>query len=264
MDLVHALRRSRIERTDRLDDDAVRALWRFRLGHIDLRPDVSEDDDFLAFQQDLRHPDLVWTVTDRTGGLRMMMLVQRRRVALAGRSRGVLFPEYGFVDHALRGHPVVPLSLLVLLVLGLVRLRSLRACLASASYPASYISWARGLPAIASVGTRDLSVARREELHAVGRALAGSCYRAQDGTIAARTRPRPGRAPRSRSGREVLADFERMDPDWRQGRTLLWTQPLAPMLLLRFAADVVLRWARRLPSSRRPAYGTRSMRTSRS
>ena len=79
MDLVHALRRSRIERTDRLDDDAVRALWRFRLGHIDLRPDVSEDDDFLAFQQDLRHPDLVWTVTDRTGGLRMMMLATYSR-----------------------------------------------------------------------------------------------------------------------------------------------------------------------------------------
>lgn len=249
MNLLVAVARSSIRRTPRLDEAALRELWRFRLGMIDLKDGVTEEVDFEKFCADFSKGDHVWTVRNRSGALVLTMMLTAERVRLAGREVLMLVPEYGFVAPEARSGPLVPLAMLTLVLLALAEHRSTGAWFTSGTYPSSYISWAKGIAPMWTVQSADLSAADRELLLAMGRHIAGDAFRESDGTIDLRTRPRPTPEPRSAEGRRHFAHYETCNPDWREGRALLFTHPFD----LRDVPSALWRAATRRRTAHRPA-----------
>lgn len=225
MNLLTALTRSSVRRARRLDHDAVRELWRFRLGMIDLKDRVPPEADFTAFTQDFNHDGLVWTVRDGAGSVVVMMMLSAERVHLQDRHLALLIPEYGFVAPEVRSSPIVPVAMLTMAILGLLQLGTTQAWFVGGAYPSSFISWTRSLSSLWTVHSPELTDADRDLLHAVGNRLAGERYRRSDGTIELRTLPRPTPGPRSARGRELFSHYQACNPEWRQGRALLFAHP---------------------------------------
>lgn len=234
--------RSSFRRATTLSDEELRALWRFRLSLINLKPTIPPEQDFAAFAKDFRWPGFVWILREdeRVVGF---FLQRGEPLTFRGRRLLCLLPEYGFLAPHLRGHPVLPVASVLITVLALARHPLRPKYVAASTYPPGYIAFRRVIRPFWTVGSVDLPPFERALLQHLGERVSGASFRAADGTVNMRTLPIAPEEPASRDdSRRLYADYEAANAEWRLGRGLFFLFPLDARLLVR----VVLHGAERL------------------
>jgi hypothetical protein len=223
------MKTSSFRRTASLSVADVRALWRFRLTLIDLKPTVTPEQDWEAFAEDFRWPGWVWRLFD--GDALVGCFLQRAvPVSFEGEEILCLIPEYGFLAPEVRGGPIVPLASAALTALAIAAYPLRRKFLVGIAYPPSFIAFRRAVRPMWHAGSPDLPPWEGRLMGHLAERFAGKGGRG-DGTVAMRTLPRVGPAPRSADGREIYAEYLAANPDWSQGNGLFFMHPLDAGLL---------------------------------
>lgn len=235
--------KSSFRRATSLDETELRALWRMRLSLINLKPTVTEEQDFAAFAADFQWPGFVWILQDQG---RILGFFLQRGVPVLWQNRRLfcLLPEYGFLARELRGHPVLPLASLAITLLTVARHPLLPAYVAASTYPPGYIAFRRTIRPFWTLHAPDLPEWERGLLKHLGARIAGDRFRPEDGTVLMRTLPivqhAEGRADHADS-RRLYQDYVSANPDWKEGRGLFFLFPLDARVLSRVALHAVER-----------------------
>lgn len=238
--------RSSFRRASALGDEDLRALWRFRLSLINLKPTLTPEQDFAAFAKDFRWPGFVWILREdeRVVGF---FLQRGEPLTFRGRRLLCLLPEYGFLAPHLRGHPVLPVASVLITVLALARHPLRPKYVAASTYPPGYIAFRRVIRPFWTLGSTDLPAFERALLLHLGQRVSGVSFRAEDGTVNMRTLPIAQREPGeggSEDSSRLYADYAAANPAWRQGRGLFFLFPLDACLLARVVLHGAERFAR--------------------
>lgn len=202
-----------------LSDDDVRELWRFRLRFMDLKPSVDPEEDYASFADFVRRADVAWVLLDGAA-IAAISFYRNEVIEHAGRRYHVLFGEYGFA--ALRGDPRMVLAILWLFVQPLVRGRGRAVYYFGFAYPHSYLSLARASSHVWLLGDEAMPTRERAIADALGRRLGGERWdpvrrRYDFPTLPREAVPRASAPHRAR----LLAHYERLNPEWREGQGLL-------------------------------------------
>jgi hypothetical protein len=239
--------KSTFRRATSLNEAELRALWRMRLGLINLKPSVSEEQDFAAFAQDFQWPGYVWILQDQE---RILGFFLQRGMPVLWQHRRLfcLLPEYGFIAPELRGHPSLPLASLAITLLTLARHPLLPAYVAASTYPPGYIAFRRTVRPFWTLQATDLPAWERGLLLHLGALVARDRFRPEDGTVTMRTIPivaREDGAAGHADSRRFYQDYVAANPEWKQGRGLFFVFPLNARVLSRVALHSVERlWQR--------------------
>jgi hypothetical protein len=220
--------KSTFRRATSLTEEELRALWRFRLGLINLKPTIPPEEDFAAFAADFQTQGFAWILREdeRVAGF---FLQRALPLDWEGRRLLCLLPEYGFLAPHLRGHPILPLATLytTLLCVGDDPLRA--RYVAASAYPPAYIAFRRVFRVFWTLRDPDLPPWERGLLLHLAERLAGEKLRREDGTVEMRTIPIVAREPGSAGSadsRQLYEDYVAANPDWRGGRGLFFLMPL--------------------------------------
>lgn len=222
-----------IRRTSSLTEADLRALWRLRLSLIDLKPSVTPEQDFEAFAEDFRWPGYVWIQYDK-GEVGGFFLQRGVPVTWGGEELMCLLPEYGFIAAHLRGGSVMPLAAALITALSAARHPWRRKFVAASTYPPGYIAFRRAVTPFWTLHDGEVPAWERGLLLHLAERVSGEKFQA-DGTVIMRTLPRPAQAPRSEAGQRLFAEYERLNPDWREGRGLFFLFPVGAGTLARAA-----------------------------
>jgi hypothetical protein len=236
--------RSSFRRAPSLSEEEIRALWRFRLEQIRLKPTVSEAQDLAAFTADFRWPGWVWILRE---GERVVGFFLQRGEAMEFRGRRLLclLPEYGFLAPHLRGHPLLPVACVIVTLLSLGRHPLRPKYVAASTYPPGYIAFRRAVRPFWTLGSADLPAWERQLLLHLGARVSGAKFRAEDGTVDMRTIPIPREPGNHGDSRSLYGEYAAANPRWREGRGLFFLFPLDAGLLGRVVLHGVERLLRR-------------------
>lgn len=226
--------RSSFRRTTSLTDDEVRALWRFRLTLVDLKPTVSQEQDYASFSKDLRWPGWVWILRDE-GEVAGFFLQRGVPLEWDGRALLCLLPEYGFLAPHLRGHPVLPLASAAITVLSLGAHPLRPKYVAASTYPPGYIAFRRVIEPFWTLHDPTLPAWEKGLLQHLASRVSASSYDPETGVVTMRTIPRVDREPAAPDSRALWDDYARANPRWREGYGLFFMFPLDAGLLARVA-----------------------------
>lgn len=245
MNVVQALFGTRIRKPRALSREELRALWSFRLEQINLRSDISEEEDFEAFVRDFDVDGRVWYLLER-GKPVGMYLQAVRLVEHEGRRLVVGAPDYVFMARHLRRHPALAFGVAWLTIWPMLRHPFRHPIMTGGVYPSSYIGWRRMVERCFSLGDPALSSSERALVARLGPLIWGEAW-VGDGTLRFRTIPEASR-PRSPLGLQLFEAYESMNPEWRTGRALFFVSPMG-------VGDVAIGLQRALFSKRRTAGG---------
>lgn len=236
--------RSRFRRSQTLPEPELRALWRLRLSLISLKPTVSEEQDFLAFQKDFQWPGWVWSLHD--GDAVVGFFLQRGvRVSYEGQALLALLPEYGFLAPAYRGRPVVPLASVVITTLVMLAAPHLPKVVAASTYPPGYVAFRQVIRPFWTLGAPGLPAWERGLLLLLADRVSGASFEPSDGTVTMRTLPFPPQAPRTDETRELYEAYVAENPRWREGRGLFFMFPVSVWVLVKVVLHAGRRWLKR-------------------
>lgn len=202
-----------------LSADDIRALWRFRLRFMDLKPSVDPEDDYANFAGFVRAADVAWILLD-DDGIAAISFYRNEVVEHDGRSYRVLFGEYGFA--ALRGDPRMVLAITWLFVQPLVRGGGRPVFYFGFAYPHSYLSLVGAAGDTWLLGDEAMPAREEAIAAALGRRFGGASWDPVGRRYSFPTLPREA-VPRASAPHRAgpLAHYERLNPDWREGQGLL-------------------------------------------
>ena len=237
--------RSRFRRAQTLTEADLRALWRLRLSLIALKPTVSEDQDFLAFQKDFDWPGWVWSLHD--GESVVGFFLQRGvKVTYDGQELLALLPEYGFLAPSHRGRPVVPLASVVITALVMLIAPRSPKVVAASTYPPGYVAFRQVIRPFWTLGAPGLPAWERGLLLQLAEQVSGASFEPKDGTVTMRTLPFPPKEAQSDETRRLYADYVAENPRWREGRGLFFMFPVSAWVLARVVLHAGRRWLKTL------------------
>lgn len=237
--------RSHFRRSQTLTEPELRALWRLRLSLISLKPTVSEEQDFLAFQKDFAWPGWVWSLHD--GDAVVGFFLQRGApITYDGQKILALLPEYGFLAPAHRGRPVVPLASVVITALVMLAAPLATKVVAASTYPPGYVAFRQVIRPFWTLGAPGLPAWERGLLLQLAERVSGASFEPKDGTVTMRTLPFPPKAPGSDETRRLYADYVAENPRWREGRGLFFMFPVSAWVLARVVLHAGRRWLKGL------------------
>ena len=235
-----------------LTEEALRAMWRFRLGIFELKPTCDPEADWRAFADYCRQSQIVTRLFDSAGALQGMVVMRWQTKNHGGKPYTVLLPEFMFLTPAARQRTILPRMYAEVTARCVPVLLSGPTYLAGFGYPSGFLSADR------LVGRMHF----RDEPH--GDALVAHIFDtlvtlAGDRWIAERAVKDMPTLPRTLTARWATAqgrhprfnDYIARCPDWAEGYTL----PLVGRVTLqgafaRLTRRFARRWARRSPSPR--------------
>lgn len=226
--------RNVIRRATSLTDDELRALWRFRLTLVQLKPTVTPERDFEVFSGDFAWPGWVWILYEQDGAERRVagfFLQRGTPLTFEGEELLCLLPEYGFLAPHLRGHPVLPLGTVAVTLLSLARHPLRRKYVAASTYPPGYIAFRRAIRPFWTVHEPDLPARERRLLHHLAARVSPTSFRPDDGTVTMRTVPYVDPPGKNADSRRLFSTYEAQNPHWREGRGLFFLFPLSARTL---------------------------------
>jgi len=212
-----ALRRVRVVLTcgSALDEDTLRAMWRFRLSVMKLKPAVDAATDwekYAGFARAADHVALLWDGDGAVCGTAMFALVQGQGWLLA-------LMEYVFVAPGLQGNPMLPRAAIRLLVAMFRARRGRRLFAAGAGYPVSMLLLGRYFPPLFMDGEPITDPLLGTVLEAARARLAGAAWNAERGNVELPTIP-PEPPPWwfAMAQRDpAYARYTALNPHWRLG-----------------------------------------------
>lgn len=225
-----------------LDEQTLRAMWRFRLSVMQLKPAVDPTQDWDKYAAFVSKADYVALLQDDGGavcGTGVFALVESAAWLLA-------LLEYTFVAPGLEGNPMLVRAGLRLMI-DLFRMRrGRRLFTAGAGYPVSMLLLGRYWPPLYMDG-EPINDPLIEEVLGVTRArLAGAAY--ERGCVVMPTLPPdPPTWWFARAQRDpAFARYAALNPRWREGHGLVCVAEVQPRHALTFGAGLVRRSARQL------------------
>lgn len=242
--------KSSFRQASSLSQEELRALWRFRLTLVNLKPTVTQEQDFAAFARDFQWQGYVWILHEHA---QVVGFFLQRGVPMVWRGRKLLclLPEYGFLAPHLRGHPVLPMGCVVVTLLSMLRQPLRDKYVAASTYPPGYIAFRRAISPFWTLQDPQLPQWERSLLLHLAERLAGDKFRTTDGTVQMRTTPivqrrqRAGAAADTDSDR-LLAAYEAENPEWQSGRGLFFLFPLDAALIGRVVLHAADRFLSKL------------------
>lgn len=217
----------------------LRECWRFRLSLIALRPEVTPEDDWLAFRAYFRPGVELITQRRADGELSAIFAWSLREVREDGRARVIIDADYGFVRPEERQRLVVAVAFARIWGSAALRGRTATVTLLGSGYPSGVMGFGRFARRIRGLADPDLEPWERRILAAY--CAEHECVDAGRGILRMRTRPlERRREPRSARSRELLAWFEGQVPDWEEGRGLVYVVCFAPTAMLRASLRAVM------------------------
>lgn len=210
-----------------LDEETLRAMWRFRLRFVALKPHVAEEQDFASFTAFFRKAHTVVLARDAAGEIQVMLAMAVRLDA--GRRERLLVWEYTFFAPEHRRDPRMYAAWWWLIARRVVPSSGWSTWCVAWTYPASYVALRNSLPGIVSLRGPGISEAARGVLTRFGRDVGGASFDEATGVRDMPTIPRepfqvrPGRGAKARAGQEYVE----ANPRWAEGKTLAVVAPLS-------------------------------------
>lgn len=224
----------RVVPTDHADESFLKTLWLLRQKLIDLKPNVTSQSDFASFHDFFKTRDTWVTLIQAHEGTIRGFLGWRTRLMQFGNDRFVIIDsDYYFIERAIRGHVILTPMAMSCYLAGVWQFKSFRAVIVGHGYPSSVLSGARFSHRTRFLQDADIEPWEREAMLQFAQRYCRSSFDAKRGLVDMRTKPRESRQePRTRKGQEILARYERYNPDWTEGVGLPYLIHLAPKSIL--------------------------------
>lgn len=238
---------SRLSRTlcdgKTLGEDELRALWRFRIGLVPLKPSTDPDTDFARFSRRCRASQYVLRYRDPEGQLRGMGVAQFRHERWRDERYLVVLPEYGFLDPAYRRDPEVLLGFLSLFVRLLAQARGRPIYGFAIGYLQGFVSIDAMTSPLWTLGDPDVPPLERDLLERGMQEIAGEAWDRSTHRISLPTLPRdPSPAWWAAMGSDpAVVRYLSLCPDWLEGKAIGFAGRGDLAALVRIAT----RWVRR-------------------
>lgn len=227
-----------------LDEQTLRAMWRFRLSVMQLKPGVDLALDWEKYAAFVRKADYVALLQGDGGavcGTGVFALVESEAWLLA-------LLEYTFVAPGLEGNPMLVRAGLRLMIDLFRARRGRRLFTAGAGYPVSVLLLGRYWPPLYMDGEPIDDPLIAEVLDVTRARLAGAAYDQERGCVVMPTiPPDPPVWWYARARRDpTFARYAALNPRWREGLGLVCVAEVQPRHVLTFGAGLLRRTARQL------------------
>lgn len=200
----------------------IDACWQLRGRLIGLRADVLPGFDRAAFGDDLRRAWRLSVLRDPDGNVCGFNDLQTH----CWPGELVLQGEYGFIAPAWRGHPALQLMLLRPVSEALLRHGGgRRAIYVGDVYPTGFRPFVRTLPQAALAGDAQLAPQLVDFAARHAETLYGARWEPEQTRVRLRTRPNAFEVHCAEDA-ALLARYERVNPQWREGYAALMMIPL--------------------------------------
>lgn len=230
-----------------ISEELLREIWALRVEMLALN--TSPEDDWRYFSAFVRRDDTaVLAFFDTNSAVQGFFTVSYLPVEHDGRKGLLFFSKYFYFRRAFRGHYKTMLAPWVLIPKALRRfgLRSLH--FVTSTYPQSFVSLSRASGNVVSLRSNDIALWKRAALTQFARTFYGDNFDEARGIVGNQNVVDTPTIQSSSEGRELVGEYERLNPDWQEGNTLPILFSVNPGMLV----HVVARTARRaLPRPRR-------------
>lgn len=222
-----------------LAENDIRALWRFRLRYVDLKPAVDPRDDFAAFTAFLRQASDVWVWLD---GRELLgtSIHHTGQLEFDGQRRYFVQSDYGFI--ARRGRALAMLSQAWVYTRMILAHPRSPTYVAGFVYPHSHLVYASTLSNCWLLGEPGMPAGEQAFAEHLAQLLGGKGWDPARRRYSFPTLPRERRVATSAPGRaEALARYEALNPAWQDGYGLFMLARVGPRSILEACGSMVSR-----------------------
>jgi hypothetical protein len=218
--------------TSQVSEDLLRKMWEFRLSIISLRPEITQETDWVAFRSYFQPGVEVITAKNRAGELQGIFGWSFRIVHDDQETHVVVDAEYGFVHAAARGSIIVPAAIFRTWSKAAIAGRSRIIYVLGSGYPSSVLAFNRLSDRLVSLNDADVLPWERQVI--AEHCAKNDCIDLERGILRMRTVPlEKRRIPRSESNRKKLAWYEDQIPNWEDGFGLVYLVRIDPLAIVR-------------------------------
>ena len=231
-----------------LDEETIRRFCSFRLQHMDLKPEVSLEDDFQMFAKDIRKFSYVWIEEDDNGNFCSTIVVNSKVVEYEGRRVQWLAGEYAYNS---KGQSFAWPFFYCFLYFAFHCLRRpwMPTYFAGPSYLPSFLSGFQGVSRVWTSNQKEqIPAFEAGLLPLLAEQACGANWTPDTGLVKMRTLPKDQkiRRPKSKTFQTLYDRYIQENPNWLDGYCVFVLKPVD----LRWIKDMSLQMARRLFSNR--------------
>ncbi len=232
------------------DEDVVRACWSLRLEMLTLHR--SREADWAHFRAFVTQRDAcLFTFRDPAGvvqGFFTILFIPVEHPVHAGGAtpqKGLLlYSKYFYFRAGYRGHPKTLLAPWMLVPIALRRFGVRRLHFVSTTYPQSFVSLSRSAGNVVALASPEITPWKAAALRGFAEAFYPDDFDRAAGVVRHQNVPDSPSVARSADALALGEVYERLNPQWREGRTL--------PILFSVDATLVRTWARRTLRRVRP------------
>lgn len=219
--MIYMSRRLRLEYFDgaRIPEGRLRELWQLRVDMLELHKSPEADwEYFRAFVT--RADSAILAFVSPDGRAQGFFTIAFMPVEHLGTKGLLLYSKYFYFREAYRGHYMTILAPWVLLPIGLrdFGLRPLH--FVSTTFPQSFVSLSRSAGNVRALASADITPWQHAALRGFVRELYPDDFDETRGVVCNQNVVDTGSMPRSEEALTLHAEYERLNPTWREGHTL--------------------------------------------
>lgn len=219
--MIYSKRRLRLEYFEgaRIPRDRLRELWQLRVDMLELHKTPEED--WAYFRSFVTRPDsaiLVFSSPD--GRAQGFFTIAFMPVEHLGKNGLLLYSKYFYFREAYRGHYMTILAPWVLLPIGFRNFGLRPVHFVSTTFPQSFVSLSRSAGNVRALASPDITPWQRAALQGFVTELYPDDFDRARGIIRNQNVVDAGSMPRSKEAIALHAEYERLNPTWREGHTL--------------------------------------------
>lgn len=202
-----------------LPEGRLREIWALRVEMLDLVR--SPEEDWRYFSAFVRRDDTaVMAFYDHDEAIQGFFTISYVPVEHLGRKGLLLFSKYFYFRRAYRGHYKTMLAPWLLLPIAWRRHGLRRVHFVTSTYPQSFVSLSRSSGNAVALHSAEIGPWQRAALRGFARAFYGDDFDEPSGIIRNQNVVSTPGLPQSEPSRRLAAEYERLNPDWRDGCSL--------------------------------------------
>ncbi|WP_372810013.1 hypothetical protein [Litorivivens sp.] len=202
-----------------LSDELVLELWALRRRYVSLARTESEDEAY--FRKFVSADDsIVASFHGSDGKLGGFFTIAQRPVDHAGRRGILLYSKYFYFDKAYRGHYKTLIAPWLILPRVFRRHGLRHLYFVTTAFPQSYVSLARSTGNVRALHDAKTTPWERQALHEFAGHYFGRDWQFERGVVINQNVADSESLARSEEAQALTANFERLNPQWRQGQSL--------------------------------------------
>jgi hypothetical protein len=201
--------------------ELCRRLWRLRLENIALRDDIDPEDDYRAFAKYFMDGTIAITLWSRPDVLEGFVGWNVKALSFDGQEYERVVAEYAFINPRYRGQPEFKMACVLAALRTVLRAPSKPRFLMGVAYPSSFITVKVMFRRVSTLRSPNISRFERKILEAFTREECGESEGVGKGIVRMRTVPKvPERKSRRPEVQAAFAEYESLNPNWKEGHGL--------------------------------------------